>query len=356
MESTEHSPSGVENSVVLQPALSTDTERTVFTKLSPSGFQIRHPPPPHELDAYITPDTQVFQTSHMGIPLIDESPYQLVVDGLVPRPFRITFQQIKSLPTTTITAFHECYGSPLKPPLENCLRIGNVEWTGVKLSHILALTGYNANNKHFVWSEGLDRGTFAGVEADRYQKDLPMAKAMKPEVMVVYVMNGKPLSRERGGPFRLVVPGWFGTNSVKWLCRLSVQDRRGPGPYTMTFYNIADPQSDKTRPVWKVNVNSMIVRPTPNDVIVGADVLVWGWAWADDGVQSVHVMTEGEKEVHKAIVDERIDYGWQRFEVKLKVPVGSHRLVARAMSFGREMQPLHGWRNNAHHVDVVKIK
>jgi DMSO/TMAO reductase YedYZ molybdopterin-dependent catalytic subunit len=341
------------------PALLPDDERNAFIELSPAGFQIRHPPPPHELTTNITPDAQLFQTSHMGIPLIGESHYRLIIDGLIPRPFSITFEQLKSLPATTITAFHECYGSPLKSPLENCLRIGNVKWTGVKVSDLLALAGYeskSSKSEHFVWSEGLDRGTFADVKADRYQKDLPMSKAMKPEVMAVYAMNGEPLNKKRGGPVRLVVPGWFGTNSVKWLCKLSVQDKRAPGPFTTTFYNIAEQGGTTTRPVWKVNVNSMIVRPTPNELTVGPDVLVWGWAWADDGVKAVHVLVEDEKNWHAAEVDERIDRGWQKFEIRLNMPIGRHKLIARALSFGGEIQPLEGWRNHAHHVDVMRTK
>jgi DMSO/TMAO reductase YedYZ molybdopterin-dependent catalytic subunit len=245
----------------------------------------------------------------------------------------------------------------LKPPLENCLRIGNVRWKGVKVFYLLALAGYgcsNPNTEHFIWSEGLDRGTFADVEANRYQKDLPMSKAMKPEVMIVYALNGELLTRERGGPVRLIVPGWFGTNSVKWLCKLSVQDKRAPGPFTTTFYNIAEPGGTTVRPVWKVNVNSMIVRPTPDEVITGPDALVWGWAWADDGVKDVYVRVEGEENWHTAKVNGRVDYEWQKFETRLKVPLGRHKLVARALSFGGEMQPLEGWRSHAYNVSVMR--
>lgn len=357
-ESQQNKPTP-EDAGALVSMTSLDHERKAFVQLSPSGFRIRHPPPPNELHTYITPNSHLFQTSHMGIPLIKEPSYHLVVEGLVPRPFSVTLEQLKSLPATTITAFHECFGSPLKPPLENCLRIGNVEWTGVKLSYLLAHAGLapsNINSEHFIWSEGLDRGTFAGVEADRYQKDLPMSKAMKSEVIVAYALNGEPLERERGGPVRLVVPGWFGTNSVKWLCKLSVRNSRAPGPYTTMFYNVVEPDSQRTRPVWEVNVNSMIVQPRSGEVIVGPSSLVWGWAWADDGVKNVHVMAEGDQDWREAVVDDRVDHGWQKFEIKLEMPVGRQTVVAKATSFGGAMQPLEGWRNHAHHVHVSRTE
>ena len=331
-------------------------EREAFVRLDPNGFQIRHPPPPHELDSYITPDDKLFQTIHMGAAVINHSCYQLVVDGLVERPFAITLDELKHLPPTSITAFHECYGSPLKPPTEACWRIGNVRWTGVRLSHLLDLAGFGpCEEQRFVWSEGLDRGSFAGVDADRYQKDLPISKALRPEVLVAYEINGEPLSKERGGPVRLVVPGYFGTNSTKWLCKLSVQAKRAPGPYTTTFYNEKDPmnpQGHKMRPVWQVEINSMIVRPKPDEVCMSSEVQVKGWAWSDNGVREVEVSSNDGKTWQNARVDVSIEYGWQEFEATLQLQRGHHTIIARATSFSGAQQPLAGRRNHVHRVTL----
>jgi DMSO/TMAO reductase YedYZ molybdopterin-dependent catalytic subunit len=343
-----------------QPVPKADEERNAFIRLSPADFTIRHPPPPFELSTYITPDSQLFQTIHMGAAVIDHSLYKIVIDGLVSRPFSITLDELKRMPQTSITGFHECYGSPLKPPTEALWRVGNVQWTGVRLSYLLDLAGLPASTEGlFVWSEGLDRGTFAGVEADRYQKDLPMAKAMAPEVLVAYEMNGEPLSKERGGPARLVVPGWFGTNSTKWLCRLSVQAERAPGPYTTTFYNerdLNDEDEEKTRPVWKVEINSMIVRPRPGERIEGLQISVEGWAWSDDGVKDVKVSPDGGITWQEASVEKRFQYGWQHFEMLLNLQFGQPSIVARATSISGHKQPLIGHRNHAHQVEVVVKK
>lgn len=336
------------------PSIEPDKERDAFIRLDPSGFTIRHPPPPHELSTYITPNTQLFRTIHMGAAVVDPSLYKIVVDGLVSPPFSITLEELKRMPQTTITAFHECYGSPLKAPTEALWRIGNVKWTGVRLSYLLELAGVSfsaSTEESFVWSDGLDRGSFAGVEADRYQKDLPLLKALSPEVLIAYEINGEPLSKERGGPARLVVPGWFGTNSTKWVCRLSVRRERAQGPYVTTFYNEVD-MAGKTTPVWNVQVNSMIVRPRPGEEVDGPEVFVCGWAWSDDGVKNVEASSDGGKIWQETVLEKKLEYGWQRFETLLSLPFGRQSIIARATSFDGQQQPRAGHRNHMHQVEV----
>ncbi|KAF1845537.1 molybdopterin binding oxidoreductase [Cucurbitaria berberidis CBS 394.84] len=326
--------------------------------MEPNGFQIRHPPPQHELNDYITCDSQLFQTLHMGAAIVDHSRYQLVIDGLVDRPYSLNLDQLKRLPKTSITAFHECYGSPLKPPIEALWRIGNVNWTGVRLSHLLDLAGIpHTDEERFVWSEGLDRGVFAGVEADRYQKDLPLQKAMQPEVLVAYELNGETLSKERGGPVRLVVPGYFGTNSTKWLCRLSVQKKRAQGPYTTRFYNEVIPgdAEQTTRPVWNVDVNSMITAPKPSAVLLGSEISTSGWAWSDAGVEKVELTWDEGRTWTQANVQTRSEYGWQHFHTTLKLAPGDYTIIARATSISGEQQPLMGRRNHVHRVDITVV-
>jgi DMSO/TMAO reductase YedYZ molybdopterin-dependent catalytic subunit len=332
------------------------SERSALIHMSPSTFTLRPAPAPHQLSTYITPDTSLFHTMHMGAAVIDLSRYKIVIDGLVSHPMFITLEDLKAMPQTSITAFHECYGSPLKPPTQNLWRIGNVTWTGVKLSYILALAGilpFKGRDRDglFVWTDGLDTGTFAGVQADRYQKDLPLQKALQAEVLVAYEMNGRPLTKERGGPARLVVPGWFGTNSTKWLCRISVQRGRAMGVYTTRFYNEVDPEGGEARPVWRVGVNSMIIRPAAEEV-VGRRVKVEGWAWSDEGVEMVDVCGDG-KNWREARVEKRVRYEWQRFEAMLYLQPGRQGIVARATCVSGEMQPMTGRRNHVHRIKVV---
>jgi len=191
-----------------------DSVRDALFAVDPQGTFIRHPPKPFQLDTDVTPDSQLFQTIHMGAAVVDTRRWKLVMDGMVEQPLTVSLAQLLHMPKETITAFHECYGSPIAPPTTALWRIGNVVWAGVSLRKLLELAGPVAAAK-YVWSEGFDSGIFAGVTADRYQKDL---KAMSREVLLAYEINGARPSKERGGPVRLIVPGWRGTNSTKWLC------------------------------------------------------------------------------------------------------------------------------------------
>ncbi|ETI22509.1 hypothetical protein G647_06584 [Cladophialophora carrionii CBS 160.54] len=334
------------------------SELNALEAIDPAGFFIRHPPKPHELEAELTDETQLFQTIHMGAAVVDEKRWRLVMDGLVERPFTISFEQLKSMPRTTITAFHECYGSPITRPVHALWRIGNVKWTGVRLSDLLKLARPKPRAR-FIWSRGLDAGSFAGVSADSYEKDLPLEKAQRPEVLIAYEMNGERLSKKRGGPVRMVVPLYFGTNSTKWLCRLSVQDRRAPGPFTTTFYNEVDPTDptgQSVRPVWMVEPNSMIVRPEPGAILQGPHIEISGRAWGCQAIEGVDISIDGgETWLPRPVVDlrPRREFEWQLFRAKPSLPEpGKYKLVARARDTSGLFQPLAGRRNHVHTVEV----
>lgn len=290
----------------------------------------------------------------MGAAGVSVEKWLLAVDGMVERPFTITFDELRSMPAKTVTSFHECYGSPLVPPTKALRRIGNVNWTGVPLSELLARAKPLQGAK-FVWSEGLDRGSFGGIEADRYQKDLPINKALEPEALVAYEMNSQRLDRRRGGPVRLIVPGYFGTNSTKWLSKLSVQPERASGHFTTTFYNEKYPPDDPQcpyKPIWEVQPNSMITKPAPNAEMSGPLISVDGWAWSYDGIESVSVSADDGKSWIESVVDERADFSWQRFHINLKLSPGAYTLVARAVAKDGRSQPMKMGRNHVHRVRI----
>lgn len=156
-------------------------------------------------------------------------------------------------------------------------------------------------------------------------------------------------------PLRLIVPGWFGTNSTKWLSKLSVQDRRAPGPFTTTFYNEHYPSDDpecESRPIWAVQPNSLIAEPAPESIIQGPGVQVEGWAWSCDDIEEVSVSADEGKSWTVAQVDPRRDYSWQRFRTSIYLPSGHHTVLSCAKSAGR-MQPLGQGRNHVHRVNVT---
>jgi hypothetical protein len=115
-----------------------------------------------------------------------------------------------------------------------------------------------------VWLEGLDFGTFAGVSNDRYLKDLPLDRALEGDVPLAWQMNGASLTPEHGFPVRVFVPGYFGTNAVKWLARIQVASGRPEGLFSTRLYNrrvVGDGLAVQDHPVRELDVNSAIVHP-----------------------------------------------------------------------------------------------
>lgn len=335
----------------VDPAPPEDEERNAVLSRE-VGFHLRPPPAPNRLGDSITSDDDLFQTIHMGAAHVDPQKWRLVVTGLVSHPFSVDLAKLKALPCRTITAFHECFGSPLKPATTALWRVGNVKWTGVSLRSLLDIAGV-PQHATFVWSQGLDGGHFGGISADRYQKDLPMEKALQEDVLVAWEMNGHPLSVKRGGPVRLVVPGWFGTNSTKWLSKITVQDKRSPNPFTTTFYNERHPPDDPTcesRPVWEVQPNSLISKPAPASEVKGPEVAVEGWAWSNDGVVDVSISGDDGATWVEATVDARQDFSWQRYRAVLRLRKGENIVVAQATGEDGRAQPMHIGRNHVHRV------
>ncbi|KAJ9656164.1 hypothetical protein H2198_005126 [Neophaeococcomyces mojaviensis] len=338
---------------------SNGSEREALIEVNPKGFYLRPPPPPCQQHSQYTHEDDLFQTIHMGAAVVDKSRWKLVVDGLVERPFSITWHQLLHLPKESITAFHECYGSPIKPPVENLWRIGNVVWSGVPLQLLLDIAKPQPEAK-YVWSDGLEHGSFFEAKADRYQKDMPLSKAMSGGVLVAYEMNGKPLEKERGGPVRLIVPGWYGTNSTKWLCRLSLQETRSKGPFTTIYYNELDPndpEQQRKRPCWGVEPNSfLLTKPAEEGEVQGPNVSVAGRAWSALGIEKVSISVfEGKEWVEKVVLPlkPRSEYEWQFFETTICLPRGRHQIMARATDLAGTTQPVEGRRNHAHQVEVA---
>ncbi|KAJ9491403.1 hypothetical protein VN97_g1855 [Penicillium thymicola] len=313
----------------------------------------REAPPPHKQQEYITDDRLLFEEMHMGTPVVDADKWRLVIDGMVENPFSISLPELCALPKSSVVAFHECYGSPLRPSDTNIWRVGNVTWTGVPLRFLLKMAR-PLSSARYMWSDGLDHGVFDGKEVSCYQKDLPLEKAMSEEVLVAYEMNSEPLRRERGGPVRLVVPGWFGTNSTKWLWRMSFQAQRAPGIFASYYYN-RHILKGGIQPVWEVEPNSMITDPPPHAKVTGPHVMIRGWAWSWDGIQAVQIRQSGKLEWQRAETKPRQDFSWQAFCQVIDLPKGRCSVVAQAISRSGQMQPVEKQRNCMHSVDFEVI-
>ena len=322
-------------------------------RLDPHRPVKRDPPAPHEMVERLTPTSKVIVLCHLGVPRLDGDQWSLAIDGLVERPRTVRFDDLMRYAPHQLTSVHQCCGSPLAP-FEPTRRVSNVTWTGVRLADVLADCRPRAEAR-YVWSYGADWGEFNGVTVDAYAKDLPMSR-VDADVLIAYEMNGLPLAAEHGFPARLVVPGFYGTNSVKWLARLTLSDRRALGPFTNRWYN--DPVRDgagretgAVTPVWSVAPESVIVSPSPDARIERAvEQEIWGWAWADGGVRSVYVDT-GDGLRRGATVEPPNGRQWQSSSLSWKpTQLGSVVLAAHAEAFDGAVQPASGRRNAVHEV------
>jgi DMSO/TMAO reductase YedYZ molybdopterin-dependent catalytic subunit len=332
--------------------------------LDPRGPYSRPPLKPHQLTAPVTPTQDLFVLAHFGVARVEPETWSLAIDGPVRRPRSYTLDELERHPTREIQAVHKCVGSPLALRVPT-RRVANVAWGGVELPTLLDDVGVEESAR-YVWSYGLDDGAFppgAGPSKAAYRKDLTLERVDAGDALVAYELNGEPLPAEPGFPVRLVVPGWYGTNRGKWLYRLTLAERRADGPFTTTlttFYNDVLPGADgdgtpRTRPVWDVEPESVIVAPASEERLeAGRPVEIWGRAWAAKGIAAVGVSLDGGRTWHSATVEAREQWSWQRFSYTWRpAEAGVVTIACRATDLGGATQPLTGARNEIHAVDVT---
>src|SRR5262245_19813964 len=324
--------------------------------LDPAEPYGRHPLQPHQLRDRVTRTEDTIVLCHLGVPRIDADGWSFTIDGLVRRQLRLTLSDLRQRPRTEVTSIHQCCGSPLRPETPT-RRICNVVWSGVRLSDFLADCEPEPAAR-YVWSSGADHGSFEGDAVDAFVKDLPLDGAAA-DVLIAFEMNGAPLRPENGYPARLVVPGFYGTNSVKWLTRLTLAPTRATGPFTTRWYNdlvrdAAGQSTGATRPVWSIAPESVIVSPAPDQTLPAASPIeVWGWAWGDGGVRAVDVSGDGLSGWTPAAIEPATGHAWQRFTATCRPRHrGKHELSSRARSEDGRSQPSSGARNAIHRVPV----
>jgi len=305
--------------------------------------------PVDRLAAPVTASDDVYVIAHMGIARVDAGPWRLSVGGLVERPFELDYETLTSLPAREVTAVIECFGNPVEPEVAT-RRVGNVVWRGVPLAELLHRAGVRSEAR-LLCAEGLDSGRFAGVDSDRYIKDVPLDRALEPDVLVAWAMNGEPLGAEHGFPARLFVPGYFGTNHVKWLSRITLATERPESVFTTRLYNRR--VDGDVRPVRELDVHAVIVAPTDRATLSPGVHTIRGWAWSHPPVRAVEVSTDGGATWHPTHVGPRgQDHRWQAFTYAWDATPGRHSVCARATDEHGRVQPTAG-RNRVHAIDVV---
>ena len=311
---------------------------------------------PAQLTESLTPVSGVFETTSMGVPDVNVADWSLEITGLVDRPTTLSFEHLQRFPKRKIETVFVCSGNPLKPTVP-MRRVANVIWGGVDLAGLLNELGLRDEATH-IWAYGLDYGSYRGVEQEHFLKDMPMSRLHESDVLIAYEMNDEPLTQKNGFPARLVIPGFYGTNCVKWLCRLELADKRADGPMTTTLYNDpdfdADPSGKVTKPVWAVAPESVFVSPAPKSTLTRDATEIWGWAWSNSEIRSAEVSTDGGKSWVEAALEPPNDRSWQRFSyVWSPRRAGTYELRCRVTDIKGEGQPVDGARNAVYSVTVT---
>jgi sulfane dehydrogenase subunit SoxC len=312
----------------------------------------------------VTPIGMHYLLIHFDIPHVDLDTWELEVGGRVGAPLSLSMAEILAAPSVTMPVTMECAGNgrarlrprPLSQPWLS-EAVGTAEWTGTPLAGILERADIGDDAVEVVFT-GADHGIQGDVEQD-YERSLPVADAMRDEVLLAYAINGQPLPPQHGAPIRLLVPGWYGMTSVKWLRRISVVSEPFEG-FQMDAYRLRQEPGDSGTPMTRIQPRALMVPPGFPDFFARTRTLdagpcrLLGRAWSGwAAVARVEISTDGGREWHEADLEPAAGpFAWSSWTFAWEATAGDHELVARASDGAGNVQPVdqpwnyHGLANN----------
>ena len=314
----------------------------------------------------ITPAGLHYLLIHYDIPAVDPQAWRLTVGGRVSKPLNLTLEAIKKRPVQSLIVTMECAGNgraffaPRRLSQPWLLEaIGTAEWTGTPLRGILKEAGILNDAIEIVFT-GLDRG-MEGEQLQYYQRSLNLEEATREEVLLAYEMNGQPLLPQHGYPLRLVVPGWYGMASVKWLARIDAVVERFQGYQMINGYRYAQTATGAGEPVTLQKVRALMIPPgipdflTRTRLVSPGIVTLAGKAWAGRStISRVEVSTDGGSTWMEAQLDEPFSpYAWRSWTFSWNARPGPCTLCVRAADSKGNSQPMEplwnfgGYGNNA---------
>ncbi len=303
---------------------------------------------------------------HYDVPVVDADAWRLQVGGLVGQPLSLSLDELRSLPAAEHAVTMECAGNgrarlsprPVSQPWLS-EAVGTARWRGVPLSAVLERAELTEDAVEIVFT-GLDRG-IEGGEEQSYQRSLGLHDALMPHVLLAYEMNGAPLPPQHGFPLRLLVPGWYGMTSVKWLAAIEVVGEPFQGYQMRTGYRYRATEDEEGEPVTRIQPRALMAPPgipdffTRERTVRLGPVEVEGRAWSGFApVAGVEVSADGET-WQEARIEHDLDGPWAwcrwRWTWEPDGP-GEYELTCRARDEAGNVQPddppwnLGGYANN----------
>jgi DMSO/TMAO reductase YedYZ molybdopterin-dependent catalytic subunit len=314
----------------------------------------------------ITPVGLHYLLIHFDIPQADERDWRLEVGGRVRTPLALSMEELRRRPAATLPVTLECAGNgrarldprPISQPwLEEA--VGTAEWTGTPLAPLLEEAGVADGAVEVVFG-GADRGVQGGLEQD-YERSLPLQDALREELLLAYQVNGGPLPPQHGYPLRLVVPGWYGMASVKWLRRITVVDEPFGGYQQTGSYLIHADEDDPGVPVTRIEPRSLLEPPgiaefeSRSRFLSPGGHVLRGRAWSGRApIARVEVSTDGGRSWRDAdLGEQRSRWAWVGWSLPWEATPSEHLLCSRATDQAGNTQPLEqtwntgGYANNA---------
>ena len=306
--------------------------------------------------AFETPTELFFARNHAPVPEIAAAAWRLEVDGRVARPLRLSLADLaRDFPRAERAATLQCAGNrraemlpdadPASAVLWGSDAISHGRWAGVPLRAVLAAAGVQEGARYLA-ALGLDE-IRQGDAVFGLGGSIPLSKAMGEEVLLATELNGAPLPPLHGGPLRLLVPGYIGARSVKWLGRLTLQDEPSQNHYQQRAYKIFPPEITSETVDWvggemlgPFRLNSAICTPLPGAPLSAGRQRVAGYAIAYEPVAAVELSVDGGQSWQEtSLLGEPQRWSWSFWEQEVDLPAGRHELVVRAWDHAGNTQP-----------------
>lgn len=306
--------------------------------------------------AFQTPTALFFARNHAPVPEIRAEDWRLEVDGLVARPLRLSLADLaRDFPHYELQATLQCAGNrrgemlpdadPASVVLWGSDAISHGRWAGPRLRDVLAAAGV-AEGARYLAALGLDE-IHQGEDVFGLGGSIPLDKALGEEVLLATELNGAPLPPLHGGPLRLLVPGYIGARSVKWLARITLQEQPSDNYYQQRSYKIFPPEITGETVDWEqgemlgpFRLNSAICTPLPEAQLSAGRQRVAGYAIDYEPVAAVELSVDGGSSWQEtALLGEPQRWSWTFWEREVDLPPGRHELVVRAYDRTGNTQP-----------------
>ncbi len=349
--------------------MSTETDRSQLLMVKEAPFNAETPL--EGLRGDLTPTELHYVRSNFDLPAHDGT---LTIGGAIETPLTLSLDDLRALGEETLTVTLECAGNgrvglmplPTGEPWTG-QAIGTATWTGVPLRAVLAKAGPRTSGVDVSFT-GADHGHYKGGPDIHFVRSLSVERALDPaaQVLIAWAMNGEPLNADHGAPLRLLVPGWYGMGSVKWLARIDVLETPYQGQFQTKSY-VFEWLDRAWEPVRAMRPRALITAPTEDETLAPGTVMVRGKAWSGNGaITAVEVSIDGAGEWQPATLAGPTSANtWQDWSFAWTIgaqEIGRHVIRARATDASGATQPDQpewnrlGYGNNAAQVLVVYVR